>query len=398
MNLLSTQISQIISTVNKTWLQKAWLRVWQTRGIIACLLWPCSILFGWLVALRRQAFLRGYLRSWRAPVPLIIIGNINVGGSGKTPTVIALAKALHAAGFRPAVLSRGYGARLTQPRAVTPADDAMAVGDEPLLMAKALSSCNIPVWVHPDRSLCAQQLLAIHANTNVLMSDDGLQHYRFARKAPRDIEIVVMDTRLLGNRWLLPAGPLREPLHRQRDFTLWTGPKPQEQACDTSTANSVIRGQLPDHNRHTHPEQSKTPHLSTTINHHAVSGQHFFIPFSLGDAWQLNHSSAQRPLSHFSAVPTGCLLAAAGIGYPEKFFIALRQQGLSFETLALADHFSFSRNPFINSTAQFILITEKDAVKCAHINDSRIWVVPVQALLDPILIEQMTQRLKRENG
>lgn len=396
MNLLSIRISQIISAGNKTWLQKTWLRIWQTRGIIACLLWPCSILFGWLVTLRRQAFLRGYLHSWRAPVPLIIIGNINIGGSGKTPTVIALAKALHAAGFKPTVLSRGYGAHLTQPQAVTPADGATTVGDEPLLMAKALSSCNIPVWVHPDRSLCAQQLLAIHANTNVLISDDGLQHYRLARKAPRDIEIVVMDTRLLGNRWLLPAGPLREPLHRQRDFTLWTGPKPHEQACAAITTSSLVSTQSPHHN--THPEQNKTSHLSTAKNHNAVSGQHFFIPFSLGDAWQLNHSSAQRPLSHFSTVPTGSLLAAAGIGYPEKFFIALRQQGLSFETLALADHFSFSRNPFINSTAQFILITEKDAVKCAHINDSRIWVVPVQALLDPILIEQITQRLKRENG
>ena len=365
--------------------------------MIARLLWPCSILFGQLVALRRQAFLRGYLHSWRAPVPLVIIGNINVGGSGKTPTVIALAKALHAAGLKPAVLSRGYGAQLPQPYAVTPADHAMTVGDEPLLMAKALSPCNIPVWVYPDRSLCAQRLLAAHTQTDVLISDDGLQHYRLARKAPRDIEIVVMDMRLLGNRWLLPAGPLREPLHRQRDFTLWTGIKPQNQTLETSTASSLkIRGQSPHHN--TYPEQSKTPHLSTAINHNEVSGQHFFIPFSLGDAWQLNNSSEQRPLTYFSAVPAHALLAAAGIGYPEKFFIALRQQGLSFKTLALADHFSFSRNPFTNSAAQFILITEKDAVKCTHINDSRIWVVPVQALLDPMLIEQITQRLKRKNG
>ena len=127
MNLLSTRISKIVlaGSKTKTWLQKTWPRVWQTRGIIACLLWPCSILFGWLVALRRQAFLRGYLRSWQAPVPLIIVGNINVGGSGKTPTVIALAKALHAAGLKPAVLSRGYGAQLPQPYAVTPTDHAI---------------------------------------------------------------------------------------------------------------------------------------------------------------------------------------------------------------------------------------------------------------------------------
>lgn len=348
------------------------------------------------MALRRQAFLRGYLPSWQAPVPLIIVGNINIGGSGKTPTVIALAKALHAAGLKPAVLSRGYGAHLPQPCPVTPADHATAVGDEPLLIAKALSSCNIPVWVHPDRNLCAQRLLAVHKQTDVLISDDGLQHYRLARQAPRDIEIVVMDIRLLGNRWLLPAGPLREPLHRQRDFTLWTGIKPQSQMLETSTASSL---KIRDQSQYccTHLEQSKTPHLSAAINH-AVLGQQFFIPFSLGDAWRLNNSSEQRPLAYFSAVPTHALLAAAGIGYPEKFFIALRQQGLSFETLALADHFSFSSNPFANSAAQFILITEKDAVKCTHINDSRIWIVPVQALLDPKLIEQITQRLKRKNG
>ena len=203
-------------------------RIWQTRHPIACLLWPLSLFFGSIIKIRRKAYQYGYLKSWPSPVPLIIIGNLSVGGTGKTPIVIALARALQFAGYVPGILTRGYGGHLDQPQHVKPNEAATVVGDEPLLLAQTLASLNIPVWAYSSRVQSAQALLKKHPQVNVLISDDGLQHYALARVCQRDIEIVALDTRLLGNRWLLPAGPLREPLNRRRDITLWTGSLPKK--------------------------------------------------------------------------------------------------------------------------------------------------------------------------
>ncbi|MCC7006114.1 MAG: tetraacyldisaccharide 4'-kinase [Ottowia sp.] len=342
------------------------LAIWQRRGIVACLLWPLSVLFGWIVAARQYAFAQGLLPSQSAPVPLIIVGNIQVGGTGKTPTVIALARALHQAGFVPAILSRGYGAHLSAPRAVTSTDHAHDVGDEPLLMAQTLASLAIPVWVYPDRIRTIRALLTAQPNINVLISDDGLQHYRLARKIGRDIEIIVTDPRLTGNGWLLPAGPLRESTNRRRDITL-----------SINTENSI----------------------SPPIEKTARQTRHFVTTFVLNQAWQLIQPNTHQALTYFTHIPAEKLLAAAGIGHPEKFFAALRQHGIESHTLALPDHFRFTENPFAQSLAQYILITEKDAVKCRHLDDPRIWVVPVNALLDPLLIEHITDHLNRiKNG
>jgi tetraacyldisaccharide 4'-kinase len=329
-------------------------RIWRRRGWAARLLWPFSLVFALIISVRRVILMR-LARSWRAPVPLVIVGNLNLGGSGKTPIVLALAQILHAAGHKPAVISRGYGARglRQEAHAVQLSDTAWKVGDEALMLARALAQYGIPVWIHPRRVCCARTLLSVHTQTTVLLSDDGLQHYALARDLQRDIEIVVMDPRLLGNGWLLPAGPLREFMRRRRDFTLWTGLAPERQE-----ANS------------------------------------FFIPLVLSPTvWQLNHPQVVRDLSSFSRLSPNSLLAAAGIGYPEKFFSALREQGLRFEVLALPDHFAFSRNPFVHHDAEAILITEKDAVKCSHIDDSRIWVLPVAAEIPQSLIQQLLTRL-----
>ncbi|MDE2610416.1 MAG: tetraacyldisaccharide 4'-kinase, partial [Burkholderiales bacterium] len=175
---------------------------WQARGALAWCLWPLSQVFGGVAALRRVAYARGWLASHRLPVPVVVVGNLTVGGTGKTPTVIALAAALREAGFTPGVLSRGYGARLTEPREVGEKTAAHEVGDEPLLIARR---SGVPVWVCPDRVRAGRALLAAHPACDVLVCDDGLQHYALQR----DVEIAVFDRRLAGNGFLLPAGPLR---------------------------------------------------------------------------------------------------------------------------------------------------------------------------------------------
>lgn len=333
-------------------------RIWQTRHPIACLFWPLSLLFGYISQIRRKAYQYGYLKSWSAPVPLIIIGNLSVGGTGKTPIVIALARALQFAGYAPGILTRGYGGHLNQPQQVKPDDTATLVGDEPLLLAQTLAALNIPVWAYSSRVQSAQALLEHHPHINVLISDDGLQHYALARLCQRDIEIVVLDTRLLGNRWLLPAGPLRESLNRQRDITLWTGTPPK-----------------------------------------TIATQEFFIPFALQThAWQLCAPTHQQALNSFGSAPATRILASAGIGYPEKFFAALRQRNIQFMPMPLPDHFDFAYNPFQEITAEYILITEKDAVKCRHFDDPRIWVIGVDALLPLDFTQYIQQRLETYHG
>src|ERR1700761_2856478 len=188
-------------------------REWQQRGPFAWALSPLACVFGAVAAARRAAFSLGWLKSVRVGVPVVVVGNVTVGGTGKTPTVIALVEALRAAGFNPGVVSRGYGARVKTPTRVTSTSAASVGGDEPLLIARRTGA---PVWVCPDRVAAAQALCAAHREVDVIVSDDGLQHYRLAP----DAELVVFDHRLGGDRFLLPAGPLREPLSGRRDATL----------------------------------------------------------------------------------------------------------------------------------------------------------------------------------
>ena len=186
-------------------------RSWRRRGALAWTLWPLSRLYALLVALRRTLYRTGLLRSHHPGRPVIVVGNVIAGGAGKTPVVIATVQHLQASGWRPGVISRGYGRSTRDCREVLPSSLPSEVGDEPLLIAQA---CGAPVMVAAQRSQAAQAMLAAHADVDVIVCDDGLQHWALAR----DIEICVFNDQGVGNGFLLPAGPLREPWPRQSWF------------------------------------------------------------------------------------------------------------------------------------------------------------------------------------
>lgn len=311
---------------------------WQHRHIFSQLLLPITALFSAVAALRRLAYQKKWLPTYPIKVPIIVIGNLMVGGTGKTPVVIALTHILRQAGFNPGVISRGYGAKKNQePQLVSTHSDANLCGDEPILIAKRTHA---PVCISSNRVAAAQTLLIHYPRIDVIISDDGLQHYRLQR----NIEIVIFDNRLAGNGRLLPAGPLRESLSRKRHANLI----------------SLAKNQA-------------LPNWPNT----------FQIKIGSTYAWQLTQPEQHRPLHYFQKKS---LLAAAGIGNPEKFFQLLREHGLKLETYLLPDHYSFHNNPFdfsnssnsfINHSYEYILITEKDAVKCQSYKDDRIWVVAI---------------------
>jgi tetraacyldisaccharide 4'-kinase len=306
---------------------------------------PLACVVGAIAAIRRATFELGWRERVDVGVPVVVVGNVTVGGTGKTPTVIALVEALRAAGFIPGVVSRGYGSKGEGPRHVTPASPPDLVGDEPVLIARRTSA---PVWVARDRAACAKALRAAHPDVDVIVSDDGLQHYRLART----VELVVFDQRLAGNGFLLPAGPLREPLSRRRDATLINNPF----------------------------ERALPPWADT-----------FALSLEPGDAWHLSDPSLRRPLAQFAGTR---VLAAAGIGAPERFFATLRAAGLSPITRALPDHYAFLDNPFVDDSVDAVLVTEKDAVKLNAWRDARIWVVPVEATLPARLIALVVEKLR----
>jgi tetraacyldisaccharide 4'-kinase len=333
-------------------LTRAWLR----RGLLACALWPFSLLFRALAALRAGLYRAGLLEAGRLPVPVIVVGNIFIGGTGKTPLTIWLAQALREAGFRPGVISRGHGGEGDRggkaARSVTPESDPRDVGDEPLLIARR---AGVPVVVGRKRVEAGRALLASNPEVDVIITDDGLQHYALAR----DIEIVLFDGRGVGNGWLLPAGPLREAPSRRRDFTVVNAPE-------------------------------LTPALAR-----AVGGTPFRMELTGGVAERLMDPAQRQPLSAFAGQR---VLAAAGIGNPGRFFALLRGAGLAFAELPLPDHYDFRDNPFAAVDAEVILITEKDAVKCGQIEnlkgDPRLWVVPVTARIDAALAEQIVEKCR----
>lgn len=332
-------------------LESTLTRAWLRRGPLALLLLPLALLFRLLAGLRRLLFRTGLKRAERLPVPVIVVGNIFIGGTGKTPLTIWLAESLRAAGLNPGVISRGHGGQEGAALEVTPQSDPRAVGDEPLLIA-ARAGC--PVVVGRRRVEAGRALLTAHPGVDVLIADDGLQHYALAR----DVEIVLFDGRGVGNGWLLPAGPLREPPSRRRDFTVVNAPE-------------------------------ITPGLART-----VGGQPWRMRLA-GDHAEPLQGGGQVPLAQFSEQR---IVAAAGIGNPGRFFAMLRAAGLAVGELPLPDHHDFMDDPFAGVDADVILITEKDAVKCRQIdhlkNDPRLWVVPVTAQLDPALAEQIVEKCR----
>ena len=328
------------------------MQAWMKRGWLAGLLWPIALLYGVLLTLRCFLYKTGWLQQHALPVPVIIVGNIFIGGTGKTPLTLWLLQQLKSRGYHPGVISRGYGRTQDAPAVVTLSSLAVDAGDEAVLIAQQ-SGC--PVAVGRNRFDAGTTLLDAFPDVDVIVADDGLQHLALAR----NIEIVLFDSRGVGNGWLLPAGPLREPADRKRDITV----------VNLNDAELI------------------SPALPSDTFRMQLEGT---------SAYPLNGAGQTQSLS--SLAPGAKLVAAAGIGHPERFFSMLRRQGVPFTALPLPDHYRYDVNPFQNLDADLILITEKDAVKCRQIkqiaDDHRIWVVSVAAHIEGAFMEKIVDRLK----
>lgn len=306
------------------------MKFWYRRGVVALLLWPLSLVFLIGVLVRRFLYAVRLMHSNHPGIPVIVVGNITVGGTGKTPLVIWIAEHLKGKGWSPAIISRGYGAKIDAPRAATLASEASEVGDEPVLLARR-SGC--PVWVGADRVAVAEALRRAHPEVNVLVLDDGLQHYRLRR----DIEIAVVDARGLGNGFFLPAGPLREPGWRLR------------------TVDAVVA------------------HTGTALKDFAMS-------LAGDEVHRMTDARARRPLKSFAGQKVH---AAAGIGDPNRFFLHLGRAGIQVIPHPFKDHHPFSERDLEFGDGLPVLLTEKDAVKLRRVARPDWWVLPVTARLDP---------------
>jgi tetraacyldisaccharide 4'-kinase len=332
----------------KTWLQQQWTG-WTLWHI---LLMPLSRVFAALSHVRKYLYKSGWRKTYRLNVPVVIVGNINVGGSGKTPVVIWLAQQLQLAGYTPGIISRGYGGKAQSVQPVFADSCVQQVGDEPVLIAQR-TAC--PVYVSADRVAAGQALLAAHAACNVIISDDGLQHYRLER----DVEIVVFDSaKGFGNGALLPAGPLRETVARLN-------------TVDAIVSNGKLKA------------SSKAFNLSKLIP--------IEMQLISTDFYNLVDSQRRCTVEDFSGLK---IIAIAGIGNPERFFQQLRSMGLVFKSQAYADHYAFKAADFA-AAADVVVMTEKDAVKCQAFAQANFWVLPVTAVIGGELLPIVLNKLDR---
>ncbi len=323
------------------------LRAWQDKNhLFYLVLIPLSWLFAIIIVLRRFLYRVGLLRSYALPVPVVVVGNINMGGSGKTPVVIWLVNQLKAQGYQPGVISRGYGAKVTQPTSVQADSLPSVVGDEPVLIAQK-TGC--PVYVSVDRVEAGKYLLKQHPACDIIISDDGLQHYRLQRQ----IEIAVVDQQTQQSQHLLPAGPLRESHAR------------------LASVDAVI--------------------LNGNVN--VKDG----YPMELvsGDFYNLLNPDLKQSVSYFKDKDVA---AMAGIGKPERFFQQLQSLGLKFSQWPFNDHQAFTRQDLSTIACDALIMTEKDAVKCHTFAEAYHWVLPIEAKIDgrllPMLLSKLQQKTK----
>ena len=331
----------------RNWLERQWYR-WSVWHL---LLLPLSLLF-WLVSsLRRAIYRAGWKKCEKLSVPVIVVGNISVGGTGKTPLVIALVALLKDAGWKPGIISSGYQGKGRLPRPVTHDSEPTTMGDEPVLLVRK-TGC--PVWVGQNRVEAGQALLANHPEVNVIVCDDGLQHYRLAR----DVEVVVIDAlRWFGNGQLLPAGPLREPVRRMRSADVvvingWLPGAPLQRREFTMQLNGNLLYNL------RNPELKAQPEIFVGQTVHAV----------------------------------------AGIGHPLRFFKHLKKLGMHCVEHPFPDHHAFTSQDFPWHESEVIVMTEKDAVKCVDFLGDNAWVLPVQAQLDPGVGRTILEKLRIVHG
>lgn len=333
-------------------LEKAWYR----KVSWALLLLPLSWVFR-CIAFLRKTYIKCCTPNPKLNVPVIVVGNISVGGTGKTPLLITLVQWLQQQGYQPGVVSRGYGGHghghgkkpHQYPYFVSTESSTVEAGDEPLLLAKYC-----PVMVDPDRYRAAKTLLE-QTDCDLILSDDGLQHYRL----PRDIEIVLVDAqRVFGNGQCLPAGPLREPASRlvDVDFVIANG---------TSADNSL--------------KASYKLSIVPSLLRHLLSGDVIDVQTGVAnqDGWIGGHK----------------VHAVAGIGNPQRFVQSLEQLGFEVQLHAWPDHHGFNGEEFIFDDDLPVIITAKDAVKCSELKNDKVWVLDVSAQPDEAFFDELGKKL-----
>jgi tetraacyldisaccharide 4'-kinase len=316
------------------------VRHWASRGAIAWLLWPVSLAFGVAIAVRRFLYKIRIFPSAHPGIPVIVVGNLTAGGSGKTPLVLRVAEILKEQGWKPGIVSRGYGGSARQPREAGIASDPAEVGDEPMLLARR-SGC--PVWVAPDRTAACRALRERHPECDVIVSDDGLQHYAMRR----DVEVCIVDARGFGNGFLQPAGPLREPASRLASVDL-------------------------------------------VVAHGAAGVQGYAMTLEGDQLVQMTDARALRPAKSFAGQR---MHAVAGIGDPKRFFLQLARFGIKVVPHPFPDHHRFGPRDFDFGDGDPVVMTEKDAVKCKPFVQANFWVFPVSASLDPAFERGLLERL-----
>lgn len=324
---------------------------WYRGELLTLALWPVSLIYAAISALHRQLYTSGLRKCQHLPVPVIVVGNLIVGGAGKTPAVLALLQILAAQGLRAGVVSRGYGRQEDAPTVLTDSSTPSQVGDEPLLIHRRSGA---PVAVANDRAAAARALLTMHPQLQVIVSDDGLQHLAL----PRALSVWVFDERGAGNGHLLPAGPLRQfvPRSTPKDcLVLYNAPTP-------STA-------LPGY----------------------ASRRRLAGALSLAD-WWIGQAPSMETLLALRGRP---VLAAAGMARPQRFFDMLEEAGLNISPLPLPDHHDFAALPWPIGTPDVVL-TEKDAIKINpdRIVDTRVWVVALDFEPEPAFAQDLLHALQ----
>ena len=330
-------------------------RSWQARGALSTALLPVSWGFAAAAAARRQLFVRGVRERSRLPVPVVVVGNVLVGGAGKTPTVIAIVALLKHHGRTPGIVSRGYGRSGDDVVVVDPAADADRVGDEPLLLRRRTT---VPVAVGADRVAAARALLRAHPEVDVIVSDDGLQHLALER----DVEVLVLDERGVGNGRLLPAGPLRERIPEA----------------------------LGSHQLVVYNADAATTPLPGHVARRQIAG---VAPLA---GWWRGEPPDRAALASLRG---RTIVAVAGIARPERFFAMLRASGLDIVELPLADHADFAALPWPAGTAD-VVVTEKDAVKLPpeRALGARVWVARLDFVPDAAFEAALLALLARSSA
>ena len=318
--------------------------LWYSTSTITLLLRPLSWLYLFIIIIRRNLYRLRLFRSSRLPVPVIVVGNLTVGGTGKTPVVIYIVNLLKRSGYSPGIISRGYGGKAKKwPQQVRPDCDPVMVGDEAIVIARR-TQC--PMSVGPDRAE-AGRMLHEYSQCDIIVSDDGLQHY----KLRRDVEIVVIDgMRRFGNGFCLPAGPLREPVSRkeQVDFVITNG---------------------------------------------IASYNEYSMEYRGNVAINLKDESLSKNLDEFGEE---LVHLVAGVGNPNRFFEQMRNKGLNISEHAFTDHHSFSEGDLDFGDDFQILMTEKDAVKCRRFAKENMWYLPIEIYMDNDFDMQLLNLLEKK--